>query len=238
MDLIPVLDLLGGTVVHARRGDRSRYQPLQSILCAGSAPKDVVAGLLRLHPFRTLYIADLDAIQRTGHHRSVFAGLAARFPQLALWVDAGATGPQEAAAVLEHGARVVVTGTESLAAAADLAAIRAAVPADRLALSLDFFGDRFHGPPSLEGDAEAWPQRVIVMTLARIGSAAGPDLDRLAAVRRMAGARCSVFAAGGVRTAEDLNALTGLGVAGVLLASALHDGRIKKGVIDRLGAGQ
>ena len=232
-----MLDLLGGTVVHARQGDRSRYQPLRSSLCTGSAPEDVVGGLLRLHPFRSLYIADLDAIRRTGDHRAVISGLAARFPQLALWVDAGVGGPREAAAALEHGARVVVAGTESLASAADLAAIRAAVPAENLALSLDWLGDRFLGPPELEHDAEAWPERVIVMTLARVGSAAGPDLERLSAVRARAGGR-TVCAAGGVRGAGDLEALARVGAAGVLLASALHDGRLEKSVIGRLGAGQ
>lgn len=232
-----MLDLLGGTVVHARQGDRSRYQPLRSSLCAGSAPEDVVEGLLRLHPFRALYVADLDAIRRTGDHRAVIAGLAARFPQLTLWVDAGVDGPGEAATVLEHGARVVVAGTESLASATDLAAIHGAVPRETLALSLDWLGDRFLGPPDLEHDADAWPERVIVMTLARVGSAAGPDLERLSAVRARAGGR-KVYAAGGVRSAEDLEALVRLGIAGVLLASALHDGRLEKSVIGRLDAGQ
>ncbi|WP_247878339.1 HisA/HisF-related TIM barrel protein [Azospirillum sp. TSO22-1] len=237
MELIPVLDLLGGTVVHARQGDRSRYQPLQSSLCAGSAPEDVVEGLLRLHPFRSLYVADLDAIRRTGDHRAVTARLAARFPQLILWVDAGVNGPREAVAVLEHGARVVVAGTESLASAADLVAIRAAVPTGALALSLDWLGDRFLGPPELEHGADAWPERVIVMTLARVGSAAGPDVERLSAVQARADGR-SVYAAGGVRGAEDLEALARMGVAGVLLASALHDGRLEKSVIGRLDTGQ
>ena len=34
--LVPVVDLLAGQVVHARRGERSRYQPIQSPLCPGS----------------------------------------------------------------------------------------------------------------------------------------------------------------------------------------------------------
>jgi phosphoribosylformimino-5-aminoimidazole carboxamide ribotide isomerase len=63
------------------------------------------------------------------------------------------------------------------------------------------------------------------MTLSRVGTGAGPDLDRLAAIRKKS-ANANVLAAGGVRHAEDLATLKRAGVAGVLVASALHDGRI------------
>src|SRR5215471_11081379 len=68
LELIPVVDLLGGQVVHARKGQRSHYLPLESGLCGGSEPETIVGALLDLHPFQTLYIADLDAIQRRGSH--------------------------------------------------------------------------------------------------------------------------------------------------------------------------
>src|SRR5690606_3359743 len=103
--------------------------------------------------------------------------------------------------------------------------IRAAVADDRLALSLDHRGDTFVGPSDLETAADAWPTRLIAMTLARVGSDAGPDLDRIAAVRSRAGRR-HVYAAGGVRSPADLDRIAAAGAAGVLLASALHDGRI------------
>ena len=63
------------------------------------------------------------------------------------------------------------------------------------------------------------------MTLGRVGSGAGPDLDRLSAVRDIAAGR-EIYAAGGVRDGADLAALKGAGVAGALVATSLHDGRI------------
>jgi uncharacterized protein related to proFAR isomerase len=66
---------------------------------------------------------------------------------------------------------------------------------------------------------------VIVMTLARVGAGAGPDLDRVAGVIARAGMR-AVHAAGGVRTVADLRALAALGTTGVLVATALHTGTI------------
>ena len=92
-------------------------------------------------------------------------------------------------------------------------------------LSLDFRGDAFHGPEALLPMPELWPGRIIIMTLARVGSGAGPDLQRLATIRaRGAGRR--VFAAGGLRDARDLASIALHGGAGVLVASALHDGRL------------
>src|SRR5262249_42767856 len=46
LQIIPVIDLRQGDVVHARLGERARYRPLQSILCEGSAPAAVVEGLM------------------------------------------------------------------------------------------------------------------------------------------------------------------------------------------------
>ena len=77
----------------------------------------------------------------------------------------------------------------------------------------------------------SWPNprfghsRVIVMTLARVGSGAGPDLARFAAIRSIAGGR-ELYAAGGVRDARDLSALKAAGASGALIATALHEQRI------------
>ncbi len=65
------------------------------------------------------------------------------------------------------------------------------------------------------------------MTLARVGAGQGPDYERLAGIIARAGGR-RVHAAGGVRDAGDLHRLAEMGVAGVLLASALHDGRLSR----------
>jgi phosphoribosylformimino-5-aminoimidazole carboxamide ribotide isomerase len=71
------------------------------------------------------------------------------------------------------------------------------------------------------------------MTLARVGSGAGPDTARIAEIRARAPGR-SIYAAGGVRDAGDLAALQQLGVAGALVATSLHDGRLSGADIARL----
>ena len=96
---------------------------------------------------------------------------------------------------------------------------------DRIVLSLDYRGDSFLGPNGLCDAPHLWPARVIVMTLARVGGDAGPDMDRLADIKRRA-PDVMLYAAGGLRGASDLMRLKQAGIRGVLVASALHDGRL------------
>ena len=88
--VIPVVDLMGGKVVHARKGDRGSYGPLESPLSPTSSPLDVIRGLLSILPFPTLYIADLDAIQRHGDNVQTLRQIRDEFPALEVWVDNGA----------------------------------------------------------------------------------------------------------------------------------------------------
>jgi phosphoribosylformimino-5-aminoimidazole carboxamide ribotide isomerase len=104
----------------------------------------------------------------------------------------------------------------------------------RLVLSLDFFADGFRGPPSILDGPELWPDSVVVMTLASVGSAAGPDFARLRDIIARAGDR-AVIAAGGVRDEADIRALSELGVAAALVATSLHDGTLTSAQLASLG---
>jgi phosphoribosylformimino-5-aminoimidazole carboxamide ribotide isomerase len=230
MEIVPVLDLKGGLVVRAHMGQRDQYRPIKTPLSPTSDPIDVTFGLLSVHPFKTLYIADLDAIEGTGEHRGTLTRLKAAFPLLTLWIDNGIADRHRAEDLLDAGLGHLVLGSETQV---DVALMRHFAADARVALSLDFRGPSFQGPPELLNEPTCWPQRVIVMTLARVGSSAGPDLERLGAIRRVAPEK-RIFAAGGVRDAADLGLLKRAGIAGALVASCLHDGRLHGPEIARL----
>jgi phosphoribosylformimino-5-aminoimidazole carboxamide ribotide isomerase len=230
MEIIPVIDLKGGVVVRARMGQRDQYRPIETPLSPTSDPVDVVRGLLSVSAFRTLYVADLDAIERKGDARTALVRVKAAFPRLDVWVDNGLAEAAAARAFLDGGTDHLVLGSE---AQADHLLVESLRDDPRVVLSLDFRGDTFIGPASLLASPVIWPRRIIVMTLARVGSGAGPDLERLAAVAKLSGRRL-IYAAGGLRHAGDLAELKNAGVAGVLVASALHDGRLTRGDIEAL----
>lgn len=224
MDVIPVIDVRHGVAVHARQGQRDQYKPLDTPLAQGSDPVAVARGFLSLFPFRTMYVADLDGIEGRGCHEGLAARLAAALPGVEFWIDGGNSAH---AAVASAGVLLPVIGSESLAGADDLERLRKE-SRGCFALSLDFRGDSFVGPQALLDDAALWPERVIVMTLARVGAAEGPDLQWLSATIARAGGR-RVYAAGGVRHLADLKALRDAGAAGALVATALHTGTITAG---------
>ena len=221
MDVIPVIDLMGGEVVRARRGERDAYRPIESRLVSGSGPLAVVCALMRLAPFRRLYVADIDAIRGGRGHDSAIMAIAAAYPEVELWVDRGETDVEELAERRADGETAVI-GTESVE---DARTLDHALKASGGVLSLDHDASGPIGPAEAHDDPSLWPRRVIVMTLARVGADEGPDLARLGDAVGRAGGR-EVYAAGGVRGFDDLDALRGIGVAGALVASALHDGRL------------
>jgi phosphoribosylformimino-5-aminoimidazole carboxamide ribotide isomerase len=226
MDIIPVIDLKGGAVVHARQGRRDEYRPIKTPLAAGSTPADVVAGLMGVYPFPTLYVADLDAIEGQGDN---FDALAPLLEAHDIWLDSGLPPNRQAAATISLiGRGSVVIGSESGPDRELLLELR---DSPQVVLSLDFRGDAFQGPPEILADPALWPERVIVMTLERVGAEQGPDLDRLTEIVGRAGGSRRVYAAGGVRNAEDLRELASRGAAGALVATALHAGMIGRAEI-------
>lgn len=223
MKLIPVLDLSDGVVVRAVRGERQNYRPIESQLCAGHDPAPVAAALVRHCAADTVYVADLDAIRGRAVQLQALAQIAAALPGCMIWLDAGFTtvaGALELCAEPQLAGRLApVFGSESLADAGELALLRGRQDA---LLSLDQRGGAPMDPAGCWERSDLWPQRLIVMTLDRVGAGTGPDLETLARVRARAGAR-SLVGAGGIRHPHDLLAAQQAGAAAWLVASALHD---------------
>ena len=221
MKLIPVLDLMAGQVVHARRGERDNYQPMRSTLCPSAAPEAILQALVERFEFGAVYIADLDGIRFGQPQLALIEKLKLGFPQIEFWLDAGIADYRGFRCVSQHHLATLVIGSENLTATDWLAS----VAANSWILSLDFKDGIFLGPPSLLADATCWPERILAMNLAHVGSQNGPDfllLDALQQRKR----EFAIYAAGGVRDRNDLIALKRRGVAGALVATALHSGKI------------
>jgi phosphoribosylformimino-5-aminoimidazole carboxamide ribotide isomerase len=131
--LVPVIDLAGGTVVRAVRGERERYRPIVSRLSAGHDPADIAIALANYCAADTLYIADLDAIRGGAVQQAALARIAGALPGCALWLDAGFRRVRDAAPVCT-GRIEPVFGSESLADGDELALLRGRAD---LLLSLD-----------------------------------------------------------------------------------------------------
>ena len=225
MIIIPVLDLMNGEVVHAKRGNRHEYLPIKSVLTDTSEPLAVVQALLTLYAFKQLYIADINAIQKTGDHKNAILKITNSFPNLEIWLDAGF---DKEASITNYQSRNIkpVLGSECLTSIVQYQALSTASKR-RAILSLDYKDNHLQGTQDLLSNTSLWPNDVIVMTLNKVGSNAGPDLAKLASIK-MRTKHSKIYAAGGVRNIADLEALKASNISGALVASALHNGALSQ----------
>ena len=227
MEIIPVIDVMGGKVVHAQGGVRADYRPLVSGLTDSHKPAKVIMALLAYYPFQTIYIADLDAIRFGKKDVDLYFELFQAHPNINFYIDAGVTDQQSWLLLATNSNVYPVIGSETLR---DITWLDNVDVQEKSILSLDFKQGVFLGNEDLLKSPKLWPKQIIAMNLDCIGSQTGPDLNLLADLKSK-NSNCDIIAAGGVRIEQDLIALDQQGIKQVLIASALHDGRITKQIL-------
>jgi len=231
LKVIPVIDILNGIVVHAVRGKRHEYQPLQSILAQSVKPLEV-AQVFKTLGFRELYIADLDAITKDQINFQVLKSICEK-TGLKLMVDAGVTNLETAEKLIKTGVSEVVIGTETLQTKDFVHEAIKLLRDDKIIVSLDLKGEKVLVKLGFKGCAnplcllnefkDMGISRAIVLDLNRVGTEEGVNVDLL---KKVLETGLDVYVGGGVRDINDLLQLKDLGVCGALVATALHSGKI------------
>jgi phosphoribosylformimino-5-aminoimidazole carboxamide ribotide isomerase len=220
MKIIPVIDLKDGVVVQARQGKREHYLPIKSDLCQSCDIYQVIEAFLDFYPFTTLYIADLNAITRQGDHEYLIAAVQLYFPHIIFWID---RGYQSYGQLIHYPNNYLpVLGSESYQNEniSELKTFK-----NNFILSLDYSISDPLGADLLFSNEDLWPENIIIMTLERVGSNNGADLDKLTTFCKRYPHK-NFIAAGGIRNIGDLQALKQIGIHQALIATALHAGNI------------
>jgi phosphoribosylformimino-5-aminoimidazole carboxamide ribotide isomerase len=228
LKIIPVIDILNGTVVHAIKGQRNTYQPLKSKLCNSAEPLDV-ALTFEACGFEELYVADLDAIMGKGENLAVLEQMAKK-TGLRLMVDAGVSNLNQAQQLFCCGVSKIVVGTETLRSLDFVKLAVDCLGSDRVVVSVDLKAGQvlsrcqsIRSMTALELSRELQNVGVIeliMLDLARVGSGEGVDFSFLGNLLTTVEMR--VLVGGGVRGIDDLLLLRDMGVYGVLVATSLH----------------
>ena len=235
MKVIPVLDIMGGKVVHAKGGRRDKYRPLKSVLCLTPDPVSLSLKLRELG-FKEAYVADLDAIAGADPSFSFYSHIRSR-SSLDLMVDAGISSLDDVSALIEGGVSKAVIGTETLRS---LEFVRRAVEqfgSERIVVSLDVKKGNVVGGSELISSMEPVSAAknielmgvtdIIVLDLDRVGSGGGVNLQILRQILNAVSAGIKVYVGGGVKDFSGLLELNQIGVFGALVATALHKGVVK-----------
>lgn len=239
MQIIPVIDLLNGQAVHARRGERGSYQPVRSVLTPLAAdPVELARAYRNKLGLETMYVADLDAILNGQPNWETYAQLARE--GFRVWLDAGTQSARRAVGLVESGVDTVVLGLESLSGPDQLAEIvhKSYLNRGRFMLSVDSRDSRLIFPQEHDWPVDMAPRdlvrqawslglsRFLLLDLARVGSGRGAGGTELVGQIQAAWPGSQLWLGGGVRGHDDLAFLKTLGVAGVLVATALHEGHL------------
>jgi phosphoribosylformimino-5-aminoimidazole carboxamide ribotide isomerase len=235
--VIPVIDLLNGQAVHAIGGRRAYYRPIRSILHASSDPVPLARALCDSLGARTLYLADLDAIGGCLPHTDIYRIINSL--NINIWIDCGLRDAASLAPllVLNDSSCTIIAGLETVRGPRELKEIVNQAGADRVVFSLDLF----EGSPRIaalaawgtenprelaEAAIECGVCRLLILDLARVGTSRGLGTSRLMVQIRKAHPSVPLIVGGGIARIEEVVDLRDAGAAAVLVASAIHDGRI------------
>jgi phosphoribosylformimino-5-aminoimidazole carboxamide ribotide isomerase len=232
MNIVPVLDLLKGQVVHGVAGQRANYRPIKSRLTSSAEPVDVATALHRHFGFTTFYVADLDAIAGAEPASSTFQAL--QVSGFHLWIDAGVTNVSEARVLADSGVARIIAALETLPGPKMLAEI-----CRDARLPTTFSLDLHSSQPVRTSDSwkkDAWSileqaidvgvRAILLLDLARVGMRSGTGTEELCARLAETYPQIEIIAGGGIRNVHDLRRLERLGVRTALMATALHDGSV------------
>jgi phosphoribosylformimino-5-aminoimidazole carboxamide ribotide isomerase len=234
LQILPVLDVMGGRVVRGVAGRREEYQSVKSVLTDSCDPLQVAAAIRSRFGLAAIYLADLDAILNGAPNLHILRSLTeAGFMTT---VDAGIRRSRDASAIVAAGARQLVAGLETLEGPRELSRLVEQFGSSRVVFSLDLRDGEPLGDRSLWKEAdpigiarqaiEAGCSRLVVLDIAHVGTEGGLQALPLCAEIRRQWPSATVLTGGGIRGIDDLRRLDPATVDGVLIASALHNGSI------------
>jgi phosphoribosylformimino-5-aminoimidazole carboxamide ribotide isomerase len=245
MQIIPVIDIMRGIAVHARRGERSAYRPIRSVLLQGADPVALLRAYRETLESKAVYVADLDAIMGGGDNLTIIAKMAAAEPQFELLVDAGIHNVLQARRLLDAGVKKVVIASESLASLNAASELLAALGTERALLSLDLKAHviLWREPSTESRDPGVAALRLlslgfreaILLEMDRIGAGGVADAELLGRITTAA-PDVRFIVGGGIASVAELARLQRAGASGVLLATALHSGTITREDLNRVQA--
>jgi phosphoribosylformimino-5-aminoimidazole carboxamide ribotide isomerase len=222
VEVIPAIDLLGTQAVRLQQGDYDRAtqygEPVEL------ARKFAAAGATRLH------VVDLDGARAGRIRPDVVQALVAAAATVPVQASGGVRSVADAEALVEAGADRVVVGTAAWALLEELVAALG----ERLVVAIDVRDGvvRAHGwtkgslavDEAIRRSVAAGVPRVLCTAIDRDGTMQGPDLDLVRRVAERSG--LPVLAAGGIRSDEDVAALSEAGAEGAIVGRALLEGKL------------
>ncbi len=214
MEIIPVLDIMGGRAVAGKSGKRDEYTELETVFASSSDPVEIAKNL----PFKRLYVADLNGIMNGTPDIKTLEKLA-RIKRL--MVDIGIKESEDIRKIQNIDVDIII-GTETLKDVDTVKKVKNPIVSidikDGKVMSRFLPKNPIEAFKALEKEGVA---RFIILNVSAVGTMKGADsgLDKILKIKEN-----SKIIVGGGLGKEDLEKLKIKGVSGALVGTALHRG--------------
>lgn len=223
--VIFVLDILDGQVVHAVKGEREKYGPIHNFskVCETSDPLEIVDELVPSE----VYIADLNRLGNRGNNDEVVTQIGWKSKTM---LDLGATSMDDVHLGHEMADSIVI-GTET--ATHDLLESATGFYPRSINMSIDIKGGQILTPePTFKLPPIELIQMLnsydindlIILELSKVGTSSGINTEFLQ--QMVDHSDHNILLGGGVKDKDDISLLKDVGLEGVLVATAVHNGAL------------
>ena len=219
MKLIPAIDLKDNKVVLASGDNRSNYKPLPTYLSPTSDPIKFIDYLISIHNFNTIYLADLDSIEKYGINCKLIDSILERYKNIRFIID---NGVREFSQINRYKSEnyIQIIATESYKDYKSLLNKKF----NSYILSLD------HSEGKVLSKNKDYmlinPKKVISMSLNNIGLNHGPNKDNLITTKNIY-PLSNIIVSGGIRNNNDIEKLKKEEIKEVILLTAI----LKKNIL-------
>lgn len=222
--IVFVTDLLDGRVVHAIKGEREKYRPVEnSKVCNSAEPIEMISAIKP----KEVYIADLDRLQHTGNNFEVIKKISALTKTM---VNIGVEKSDDIEKCLRIADTVILS---SEASSFEIMRYASRSYPGKTSITIDIKnGSILTKDKDLKKEPEELVELlnelnikdIVIIDLSKVGTGAGFDEDFLREIKGIS--NHNILFGGGIRDMKDIDTLKEIGISGALVATAVHNGKI------------
>jgi phosphoribosylformimino-5-aminoimidazole carboxamide ribotide isomerase len=240
-EIIPVIDVLNSKVVHAIKGERSKYKPLESYLFDTTNPIHIIKILNKKFKFSKFYIADLDAILHKKPNLNLYKEVL-KNSNISIFLDPGIENENDIKIYTALSNFKLILGLETLKKLNIVVKGLDYLGKNKLILSIDMYNGKIiskipqiknRTPIEVIKKCENWGvSEIILLDLFRVGQKLGGIPLLYNQINKIFTGK--ILVGGGIKDFKDLIEYKNNNFSGVLIATALYDGSITKKEINSI----
>jgi len=231
--IIPVIDILNSKAVHAIKGERSKYKPLESNLINSSEPIEIIKVLKKDFNFKEFYIADLDAIIKNRPNMDLLSEIL-KIPEINVIVDPGIKDKEDLLYYSKYKLKKLILGLETINNLEVVNDGLKILGEYKLIVSVDMFKGNLiskikelktQNPIKIVNTLKKFGVReLLLLDLFRVGQKIGGIPPIYLKIRKIF--KGAVLVGGGIKDFRDVLNYYNNKFNGILIATALYDGSI------------